>query len=103
VTGLALEIPAFAQVDAKEVLVLDLIGFAAKGKDHAQTFQETVLPEADILSIGIHGVVPDSWREGAGYDTIIRAGSARDYERSVSEVYGLIKQDRTILAFDVNE
>lgn len=102
-TSLSLGVPAFAGVDTKEVLVLDFIGFKDQGKDHAQTFQETVLPDADLVSIGIHGIIPDAWRKGTGYDTIIRAGSARDYERSASEVYGLIKKDQTILAVDFNE
>jgi hypothetical protein len=85
------------------VLVLDFIGFLAQGPEHGRAFQETVLPQARLVSIGIHGIIPDAWRKDAGYDVIIRAGSAADYSHSVSQVTSLVTQPQTILAFDVNE
>lgn len=86
-----------------DVLVLDFIGFRDQGAEHGRTFQETVLPQAQVVSIGIHGIIPDAWRKDAGYDAIIRAGSAKDYAPSVNQVARLLTQPQTILAFDFNE
>jgi hypothetical protein len=47
--GLVLEGPAFAQMNVKEVLILDFTGHWDKGSKHAQTFQETVLPDANAV------------------------------------------------------
>jgi hypothetical protein len=90
-------------VNGREILVLDFIGFNDHGKDHAWTFRQTMLPNAGFVSVGIHGVIPDAWRKRTGYDAIVRAGSAKDYEYSVDQVYRLVEHDQTILAFDFNE
>jgi hypothetical protein len=94
---------AWAWEEHSEVLVLDFIGFLAQGAEHGRAFQETVAPQAQLVNVGIHGIIPDAWRKDAGYDTIIRAGSAKDYTRSVRQVTRLLTQPQTILAFDFNE
>lgn len=86
----------------EKILIVDFSGLNAKrDKDQRpEQFKEHVVPGAKILSVGIHGVIPDSWRKSAGYDLIVNTKNA---DRSASEIYTKIKGNKNIIHFDINE
>lgn len=88
--------------DDRKVLVIDFSGLNAKRNTdfRPEIFKQTLMPDGKIVSIGIHGIIPDSWRKKEGYNAIV---SLKTSEKSAQDVYQFIKSDKTIIHFDINE
>lgn len=88
--------------DYRYVLVIDASGLnAQRPKDHRpEDFQEWVLPDSELVSIGIKGVTPDALRKGAGYDLIVDGEEPRWSARQIGQK---LNCNKTLVHFDINE